>query len=48
MLYNVTIDTGTVPGRQALQDLKKYRKGVEFANPVFPLESVQVGVFGKK
>ena len=34
MLYNVTIDTGTAPGRRALQDLKRYRKGVEFANPM--------------
>ena len=34
MLYNVTIDTGTAPGRKALQDLKRYRKGVEFANPM--------------
>ena len=34
MLYNVTIDTGTASGRKALQDLKRYRKGVEFANPM--------------
>ncbi|MDR0332682.1 MAG: hypothetical protein LBI15_04385 [Dysgonamonadaceae bacterium] len=33
MLYNVTIDTSTTSGKRALQDLKRYRKGVEFATP---------------
>ena len=33
MIYNVKIDTGTAPGKRALQDLKRYRKGVEFEKP---------------
>jgi len=33
MIYNVTIDTSTISGKKALQDIRKYRKGVEFQNP---------------
>jgi len=33
MIYNVTIDTSTASGKKALQDIRKYRKGVEFENP---------------
>ena len=34
MTYTVKIDTNTTPGKRALQDLKKFRKGVEFENPM--------------
>lgn len=34
MIYTVKIDTATAPGKRALQDLKKFRKGVTFENPM--------------
>ncbi len=34
MIYTVKIDTSTIPRQKALQDLKKFRKEVEFENPI--------------
>ena len=34
MIYTVKIDTGTASGKRALQDIKRFRKGVEFENPM--------------
>ena len=34
MIYTVKIDTDTAPEKRALQDLNRFRKGVEFENPM--------------